>query len=118
MERPFGSYEKASEAVLPRLLKSRGSVQQIQHQRENDERERDPLGHLRQSTVKRFRLTLGEEGLRAAGDSAGQTGAFPDWSSTTTIRKIPARSWMMVKARTRPFTRFNPFYSKRKLFCA
>ena len=47
MERPFGSYEKASEAVLPRLLESRGSVQQIQHQRENDERERDPLGHLR-----------------------------------------------------------------------
>ena len=83
MERPFGSYEKASEAVLPRLLESRGSVQQIQHQRENDERE-----------------------------------LFPDWSSTTTIRKIPARSWMMVKARTRPFTRFNPFYSKRKLFCA
>ena len=76
MERPFGSYEKTSEAVLPRLLKSRGSVQQIQHQRENDERERDPLGHLRQSTVKRFRLTLGEEGFRAAGDSAGQTGAF------------------------------------------
>ena len=76
MERPFGSYEKTSEAVLPRLLESRGSVQQIQHQRENDERERDPLGHLRQSTVKRFRLTLGEEGLRTAGDSAGQTGAF------------------------------------------
>ena len=76
MERPFGSYEKASEAVLPRLLESLGSVQQIQHQRENDERERDPLGHLRQSTVKRFRLTLGEESLRAAGDSAGQTGAF------------------------------------------
>ena len=80
MERPFGSYEKASEAVLPRLLKSRGSVQQIQHQRENDERERDPLGHLRQSTVKRFRLTLGEEGLRAAGDSAGQA----------ILRRLPA----------------------------
>ena len=64
-------------SVLPGLWKIGGSVQQIQHQRENNERKRDPLGHLRQRTVQRFRLSLGEEGLRTAGDGAGQTGAFP-----------------------------------------
>ena len=51
-------------------------MQQIQHQRENNKRKRDPLGHLCQSAVKRFCLPLGEEGLRAAGNGAGQTGAL------------------------------------------
>ena len=85
--------KKPRKRVLPGLWKIGGSVQQIQHQRENNERKRDPLGHLRQRTVQRFRLSLGEEGLRTAGGRALGNQTSEMSGILPSNKKGPCLSW-------------------------
>ena len=49
----------------------------VQRESEHDESQPDPLGGLGQLGVERLGLALGEEGVRAAGDGAGELRAFP-----------------------------------------
>ena len=47
----------------------------VQRESEHDESQPDPLGGLGQLGVERLGLALGEEGVRAAGNGAGEAGA-------------------------------------------
>lgn len=48
----------------------------VEHQRQHDKRECEPLRHLRKLSIKRLGLALLEERFRATGDRAGKTGAL------------------------------------------
>ena len=50
--------------------------EQIQHQRQNHESQRDPLGHLGKLGVEGLGLALGKEVVGTTGDSTGETGAL------------------------------------------
>jgi len=51
-------------------------VEQVEHQREQHKGQSDPFGHLGKLAVPSRGLALGQEGIRAAGDGAGQAGAL------------------------------------------
>ena len=48
----------------------------MQSERQDDEGETDPLGGLCELGVHGLGLALGEEGVRAAGDGAGEAGTL------------------------------------------
>ena len=47
-----------------------------QGQGDDDPEDGNPLGHLGQLGIQAFGLVLGQEGISAAGDGAGQTGTL------------------------------------------
>ena len=67
--------KKNSPGFLPGSEQIKAS-QQIQNQRQHYENQRHPLGHFGKLGVHRFCLSLGHEGVRAAGDRAGQARAL------------------------------------------
>ena len=59
------------------LLYNEKGLEQREHKGQNDKRQRDPFGHLRELRVPCLGLGLaGEESIRAAGDGAGEAGAL------------------------------------------
>ena len=50
--------------------------EQVEHQRQNDKAQGDPLGHLGQLGVQSLGLALGQEGIGSAGNGTAEAGAL------------------------------------------
>ena len=81
----------------------------MEAQGQQNESQGEPLGGLCQLGVQRLGLALGQEGLRAAGDGAGEAGALPLCISTIAVTAMPERTWRTVRIMVMTDIYFNPF---------
>ena len=70
--RPGRGKQKTGRRRLPVFV----SLDEVQNEGENNEHRGGPLGQARQTGVQSLGLVLGQEGVAAAADGAGETGVL------------------------------------------